>query len=382
MSLSDDAPGEPRSADRDDLRRGLEQYLTEVIPGCSDVVVKLSEEAAKAGFSAETILFDATYRANDELVTRPLVFRRQVFGQEVTFDASLARQARTMDALRTRTSLPVPGVIGLGETAHPFGAPFLIMDRLPGRIVPQMPNYNREGWLADLEPGERAAVWERGIRAIAAVNRVDWRNGLEFLDDPERGQAGLQQHLSWMEDWLKWALDGRSHPVAESAIAYLKANAPANPPVNLVWGDAIPANLLYDEDNKVSGIIDWEFVCIGPAEIDLAWWFYFDHLFSEGFNLPRLEGLPDRDTVIRVYEEELGRPISDLPYYELLCVLRILIASIRSVARTIHAGKLPPDNDAWLNSPSSAWIASRLGLEPVEIGPGFGAYMAALFGRD
>ena len=346
------------------------------------MVVKLSEEAAKAGFSAETILFDASYRANDELVTRPLVFRRQVFGQEVTFDASLARQAQTMDALRTRTSLPVPGVIGLGTTDQPFGAPFLIMERLPGRIVPQMPNYNREGWLADLDPDERGAVWERGIRAIAAVNRVDWRNGLDFLDDPERGQQGLQQHLSWMDEWLKWALDGRSHPVAESAIAHLKANAPANPPVNLVWGDAIPANLLFDEDNKVAGIIDWEFVCIGPGEIDLAWFFYFDHLFSEGFNLPRLEGLPDRETMIRVYEDELGRPVSDLPYYELLCVLRILIASIRSIARTIDAGKLAPDNDAWLNSPSSAWIASRLGLEPVEVGPDFAAYMSALFDHD
>ena len=47
-----------------------------------------------------------------------------------------------MDALRTQTSLPVPGVIGVGETEHPFGAPFLIMDQLPGRIVPQNPNYH------------------------------------------------------------------------------------------------------------------------------------------------------------------------------------------------------------------------------------------------
>ena len=381
MSRSESSPSQWHSATRDDVRQRLEQYLAEVIPGCSDMTVKLSEEAIKAGFSAETILFEASYRMDGEQVERPLVLRRQIPGQEVAFDASLITQARTMDALRARTSLPVPAVIGMGETEHPFGAPFLIMERLPGRIVPQMPNYHREGWLAALDLPERAAVWERGIRAFAAVNRVDWQGGLEFLDDPRRGKAGLQQHLSWVEEWLGWVLGERSHPVAEAAIAYLKANAPADAPVNLLWGDAIPANLLFDKDNNVTGIIDWEFVCLGPGEFDLAWWLYFDRLFSEGFNVPRLEGLPDRDTTIRIYEEALGRPVSNLPYYEILCGLRMVIASMRSVDRLVGAGRFSPENDAWLNNPSSAWVARKLGLNPVVIGPDFGAFTAALFDR-
>lgn len=381
MSESEGSPRQQHPAARDDMRQKLEQYLAKVIPGCSDITVKLSDEAAKAGFSAETSLFEASYRVNGERVERPLVLRRQIFGQEVTFDASLMRQARTMDALRTRTSLPVPGIIGMAETEHPFGAPFLVMERLPGRIVPQMPNYHLEGWLAALDLSGRAAVWERGIRAVAAVNRVDWRDGLEFLDDPQRGKTGLQQYLSWVEEWLSWALGERSHPVAEAAIAYLKAKVPADPPVNLLWGDAIPANLLFDQDNNVTGIIDWEFVCLGPGEIDLAWWLYFDRLFSEGFNVPRLEGLPDRDTTIRIYEEALGRPLSDLHYYEILCGLRMVIASMRSVDRVVGAGVIPRENDAWLNNPSSAWVARQLGLDPVVIGPDFGAFVAALFKR-
>jgi aminoglycoside phosphotransferase (APT) family kinase protein len=382
MSRSESSSSQQRPAARDDVRQKLEQYLAEVIRGCSDMTVKLSGEATKAGFSAETILFEASYRMNGERVERPLVLRRQISGQEFTFDASLITQARTMDALRTRTSLPVPGVIGMVETESPFGAPFIIMERLPGRIVPQLPNYHRESWLAALDLPERTAVWERGIRAIAAVNRVDWRNGLEFLDDPKRGKTGLQQQLSWVEEWLRWSLGGRSHPVAEVALAYLKAKAPPDPPVNLLWGDAIPANLLFDEDNNVSGIIDWEFACLGPGECDLAWWLYFDRLFSEGFNVPRLEGLPDRDTTIRTYEEVLGRPVSDLHYYEILCGLRMVIASMRSVARVVGSGKLRHENDAWLNNPSSAWVARQLALEPVVIGPDFGAFTAALFNRQ
>ena len=377
MSQSESSPGPLRSTARDDVRQKLGQYLAEVIPGCSDMTVKLSEDALKAGFSAETTLFEASYRLSGERVERPLVLRRQ----NPTFDASLITQARVMDALRTQTSLPVPGVIGVGETEHPFGAPFLIMEQLPGRIVPQQPNYHVEGWLAALDRPERSAVWERGIRAIAAVNRVDWRNGLEFLDDPKRGKTGLQQLLSWIEEWLRWALRGRSHPVAEATIAYLKAKAPADPPVNLVWGDAIPANLLFDEDNKVSGIIDWEWACLGPAECDLAWWLYMDSLFSENFGVPRLEGLPDRGATIRTYEEALGRPVSDLHYYETLSGLRMVIASMRTVDRVVEAGKLHRENDAWLNNPLAAWLASRLGLDPVVVGPDFGAYAAALFNR-
>lgn len=375
MSQSEGSPSQQLPAAPDDVRQKLEQYLAEVIPGCSDMSVKLSEEALNAGFSAETILFEASYRVNGERVERALVLRRQ----RQTFDTSLVTQARIMDTLRKRASLPVPEVIGVGEAENLFGVPFLVMEQLPGRIVPQRPNYHCEGWLAALDVPERAIVWERGIRAMASVNRVDWRNGFEFLDDPRRGRTGLQQHLSWMEEWLRSVLGERSHPVAEAAIAYLKAQAPADPPVDLLWGDAIPANLLFDKDNNVSGIIDWEWACLGPAECDLAWWLYMDRLFSENFGLPRLEGLPDRDTTIRIYEEALGRPVSDLFYYGILAGLRMMNASLRSIDRVVEAGKLHRDNDAWLNNPLSAWIALQLGLEPVVIGPDFGAYTAVLF---
>ena len=381
MSASEIPTAKASLASRVDVRSALERYLVEAIPGSQALTVALSQEASKAGFSAETIIFDASYSIDGERVVKPLVLRRLVPGQEVTFDASLLTQAQTMNALRTRTALPVPAIIGMSETEDPFGAPFLIMERLPGRIVPQMPNYNVEGWLAALDISERAAVWERGIRAVAAVNRVDWRDGLEFLDQPQRGAPGLQQHLSWVEEWLRWTLGARSHPVAEAAIAYLKTHAPDAPPVDLLWGDAIPANLLFDGDNEVSGIIDWEFVCIGPGECDLAWWLYFDRLFSDGFNVPRLAGLPDRDRMIKVYEEALGRPVSNLRYYEILCGLRMVIASMRTVARVVATGKISPENDAWLNNPSSAWVAGQLALDPVVIGPDFGAFVTTLFNR-
>jgi len=65
-----------------------------------------------------------------------------------------------------------------------------------------------------------------------------------------------------------------------------------------------------------------------------------------------------------------------------LCGPRMVIASMRSVARAVGAGKLPRENDAWFNKPSSAWVARQLGLDPVVIGPDFRAFTTALFKRQ
>ena len=52
MSRSESSPNQQQSAARDAVRQKLVHYLAEVIPGCSDVTVKLSEEALKAGDAA------------------------------------------------------------------------------------------------------------------------------------------------------------------------------------------------------------------------------------------------------------------------------------------------------------------------------------------
>ena len=272
----------------------------------------------------------------------------------------------------------MPPLVGIELSHDALGSPFLVMERLPGRIVPQNPNYNVTGWLADLPLTQRAQVWRNGIAAIAQVNRTD-PGGFAFLDNPARGAVGLPQYLHWVDEWLRWALAGRSHKAAEAAMAYLHANRPPDAPVEVLWGDAIPANQLFDEQGNVVGVIDWEFAALGPGEIDLAWWLYFDRLFSAGFNVERLKGLPDRADMIATYEQAAGRTVRDLAYYELLVGLRMTIVSMRSVDRVAAFGKIAADNDAWLNNPSSRWVAAHMGLPPVTIGPDFQAYIKALF---
>lgn len=364
-----------------ELRDALAGFLATCIPGAQDVAVVLSEAAVKAGFSAETVLFDVDYVLDGTSVHRGMVLRRQIFGHDLTFDADLSLQWKAMQAMAAHTDLPIPTPVGIDYGHDILGGPFLIMERLPGQIVPQNPNYHVTGWLSELPVGERAAVWRNGIEAVARVHNTDWSQGFEFLDMPARGARGLPQYLTWIEEWLTWALKGRSHPVAEAAMAYLRQNAPQDPPINVLWGDAIPANLLYGDDLQVTGIIDWEFAALAPGEIDLGWWLYFDELFSSGFGIPRLEGLPDRATMLSIYETALGRPLQNFEYYELIAGLRMTIVSMRAVDRVIAFGRIPETNSSWLNNPSSAWVARRLGLPPVEVGEEFAVFTKALFSK-
>jgi aminoglycoside phosphotransferase (APT) family kinase protein len=358
----------------------LARFLAARIPGARDIAVEVSAEAGKAGFSAETVMFDARYVLDGEAVHRPMVLRRQIFGHDLTFDADLRLQWQAMQAMAAHSSVKVPPLVGIELDHAALGSPFLVMERLPGRIVPQNPNYNVTGWLAALPLAQRAQVWRNGIAAIAQVNRTDPGAGFGFLDNPARGARGLPQYLHWLDEWLRWALAGRRHPVAEAAMAYLHEKQPADAPIEVLWGDAIPANQLFDDGGNVVGVIDWEFAALGPGEIDLAWWLYFDELFSAGFQVKRLEGLPDRAEMIATYERAAGRAVRDLGYYELLVGLRMVIISMRSVDRIAAFGKIPADNDAWLNNPSSRWVAAQIGLPAVTIGPDFQAYIKALFG--
>ncbi|MGI4746596.1 MAG: phosphotransferase family protein [Janthinobacterium lividum] len=364
-----------------EIRDAVAGFLNTRIPGASRLVVELSDVAAKAGFSAETVMFEVHYVENDKPVTRQMVLRRQIFGHDLTFDADLSLQWKAMQAMKAHSSLPIPPLVGIDYGHDILGGPFLIMERLPGQIVPQNPNYHVSGWLADLPVERRQEVFRNGIEMVARIHQTDWREGFEFLDMKERGPKGLPQYLSWIEEWLHWALKGRPHPVAEAAMAFLKEKAPNDAPINVLWGDAIPANLLFDENNEVTGVIDWEFAALAPGEIDLGWWMYFDELFSSGFGIPRLEGLPDRATMISIYENALGRKVQNFEYYELIAGLRMTIVSIRAVDRVVAFGRLPVENDAWLNNPSSAWVARRLGREAVVVGPDFKSFTQALFGK-
>src|SRR3546814_15961891 len=78
-------------------------------------------------------------------------------------------------------------------------------------------------------------------------------------------------------------------PITDAALAYVLDNRPSEAGVSVLWGDPTPSNTMFRPDGTVAALIDWELAALGPPEIDLAWWLYFDELFIITFGVKRLE---------------------------------------------------------------------------------------------
>ena len=337
--------------------------------------------SAGSGNSADT--FFATVAGIFEGAAReiPLVIRRQNLGSDIFLDSDLSLPTRVMAAVGAHPAgagIPVPKVIGLESDADLIGAPFMVMEQLPGRILPQSPNYNKEGWLADMSADHQARVWRGCLEMLGRIHRLPVAGHFEFLDQPQRGRSPLDQYLNWIEEWYAWARAGRPHRITDLAIKYLKANRPDDAAVSLLWGDPQPTNLLFRPDGTISGVIDWEMAVLGPPEADLAWWLFFDDLFSKGMGVPRLAGLPERAVCIQWYEAALGRPVQNLDYYDVLAAFRMAIVGMRSADRQIQRGRIPVTTTARENAPIVRLLAGLLGEPLPEVGADFAQLMAAL----
>ncbi len=336
--------------------------------------------SAGAGNSADTFFAAVSGDLEGGAGDLRLVIRRQNLGSDIFLESDLELPTRVMAAVAAQpqgAGIPVPRVIGLESDASLLGAPFMVMEQLPGRILPQSPNYNKEGWLAELPAADRGRVWRSCLEMLGRIHRLSIAE-FAFLDRPARGATPLDQYLHWIEEWYQWARAGRPHRVTDIAIEYLKANKPRAPRASLLWGDPQPTNLLFLPDGTISGVIDWEMAVIGPPEADLAWWLFFDDLFSKGMGVPRLAGLPERAACIECYEAALGRPVRDLAYYDILAAFRMAIVGMRSADRQIQRGRIPQTTTARENAPIVRLLAGLLGEPLPEVGADFAQLMAAL----
>lgn len=334
--------------------------------------------AAGAGFSAETAFAQVECIEAGRSRREQLVVRRQIEGSELFLDSDLNLPYRMMAAIGVQPSIPVPQLIGIEFDRAVLGAPFLVMRQMEGRVVHQSPNYNRQGWVRDLPRERRGVVWRNALQVLAEIHGLDWRRGFDFLDRPERGRPGLDQYLSWVEEWYLWARGGRPHPVTDSALDYLKRNRPRETRVGVLWGDPTPSNILFRDDLSISAVIDWEMAALGPPEADVAWWLFFDDLFSTGMGVARLEGLPDRSTSIEWYESFAGRRLENMDYYDVLATFRMAIVGMRAVDRQIGLGRIPVTTTARTHAPIVRMLAGKLGEPLPEVGHDFFEFMAAL----
>ena len=117
-------------------------------------------------------------------------------------------------------------------------------------------------------------------------------------------------------------------PTAAAALQVLRQNTPTDLQMGVVWGDARIGNIIFAVTCPAA-VLDWEMVCAGSPETDLAWTLFLDRLQSEGIGVPKLEGFPSREETVARYEELSGHEVKHLHYYEIFAGFRFTVIGVR-----------------------------------------------------
>ena len=360
----------------DEVQARLRDWLEKNVEGWCNVRIKPLEVSLGSGFSAQIFFVDVEYEDGAGPHARTLVVRRQPQDHEVVFGSSLKLQGQMIAALDALGTVKVPDWIGMELDPGVLDMPFIVMGRVEGHAATQNPNYNTSGWLFEMTPDQRGKAWRNATEAYAVMADIDWQaDGFGFMARPDWGEPGLDQYLGYIEAWYRGCRKDRVMPVVDHAIEYIRTQQPTGTPVNVLWGDSTPSNVMFAEDGSVNALIDWELAALGPAELDLAWWLYFDDLFSRRFGVDRLEGLPTREETIAIWEQAVGRKAQHLDYYDVVVALRMALVVVGAFDRQVALGNIPADNLSLNANFMTLYLAERLGMELPELGPDFYAFM-------
>jgi aminoglycoside phosphotransferase (APT) family kinase protein len=256
-------------------------------------------------------------------------------------EKSVLREARVLQALNG-TPVPHPHCHGSCDDPDVIGAPFYVMERVPG-------------WAADLRDGHiyhRApfdkAPYEYGIAyamidGLVALANVDYKAvGLEGFGKPENF---LERQVDRWEGQLQsygklYNYAGRELPGYTYLRDWLRANIPPGAfKAGIIHGDVGTPNALFADGPpaRLTALIDWELSTIGDPMMDLAG-------FSRGLRdereldrptkhgLYNADNLPTRQELARYYCAGTGRDIAHYDYFLLLtafksgCILEYKVA--------------------------------------------------------
>src|SRR5690348_13255681 len=98
------------TADTEALGATLEAWLATQLPEAHDVRISGLQIPSSSGMSAETVLFDASWRANDTDQERELVARLAPSGPALFPVYDFGRERAVMAAVGRHTAVPVPAV--------------------------------------------------------------------------------------------------------------------------------------------------------------------------------------------------------------------------------------------------------------------------------
>jgi aminoglycoside phosphotransferase (APT) family kinase protein len=328
-----------RRCEPETLRRALERALAAHLRAV-DVEIGELRHPVGAGTSSETVLFRAEWIRAGERQARDLVMRVHPDRFQLFLEPDFAIQFRVLEVLHREGLVRVPEPLLFESESPVLGLPFYVMSQLKGRVPVTSPPYMAKGWVVDATPAQRRVLWTTAMEELCRIATVPV-SLVSFLARPDLGASGLEQQLEYWRRAIDWSTGGQHRadgPDAPKTVpdvypqlhAWLRANLPADRPDGLAWGDARIGNMMFADDFRLAGVMDWEQVNLGGARQDLGWWLFFDHFHTELRGLRRLDGLGSRDETIAFWEARTGMRAGDLRWYEVFAAFKVALLMART----------------------------------------------------
>ena len=320
------AAGGPRNLDA--AARGLEAWLEGRIG--RNVSVANLRLPIGAGLANENLLFEASFEDAGKRRTRGLVARVKPSAVQLFPDPDFDGLFRLLTVLREQKLVKVPTALWLENDPAVFGAPFFVMEMLDARTPVSHPPHTTSGWLAEASPAERRITWDTAMEALADVHKVPGER-VSFIGWPQYGKTGEDQQIGYWDNYARWL----NLPLAPEIVQlgdWVRTNRPHEPGVYLSWGDARIGNMMFGADFRLAGVLDWDQMSLAHPRHDLAWWLYFNDMYSIGRGVPQPEGMGNRAETIARWEVLTGLVAGDLTWHEAYMLYKLSLISMKTFA--------------------------------------------------
>jgi aminoglycoside phosphotransferase (APT) family kinase protein len=257
------------------------------------------------------------------------VLRRPPLGSLESGAHDVGREYRILSALGGST-VPVPGTVAQCSDSEVIGAPFFLMDFVPGLTL-------NSSLAAALQSEVKHRIGRRLPEVLAQLHELDVTK--VGLDDLRRDRGYVERQLRrWQRQFDE--LDIPTASPLRAVADRLAMRVPAPHGNCLLHGDYKVENVILAPDGDVAAVFDWELTSIGDPLADLGWllvWWAEPHRSETWISPPATlaGGFPDHSALVRVYSDRSSLDVSDLPYYVAFSYWRLSCINTTTRARFV-----------------------------------------------
>jgi aminoglycoside phosphotransferase (APT) family kinase protein len=250
-----------------------------------------------------------TYRVTDG--RSRWVVRRPPLGHVLPTAHDMAREYRVISALQG-TPVPVPRVVLHCADESVIGAPFYVMEEVPGVVLRSAADF-------DLLPDGGAVHCGRLlVDVLLSLHRIE--PAAVGLGDFGRPEGYLERQVSrWHRQWERSAT--RELPSLEALHARLASSVPSSQRAGIVHGDYRLDNVLFDPTlTRIDAVLDWEMSTLGDPLADVGLLYTYTALAAGGLRpggaaLPASAGFPSGAQLMEWYAAGSGTSLDRLAWY-------------------------------------------------------------------